>query len=80
MLTIRWDTLVVIAVIGLTASYLVMRALLRVSAARLIDALRDARSADEPSRSVVHRSTRLALYRGDDANVPTHSPSQRQAS
>ena len=85
MLAIRWDTLIVAVVIGLTAVYLCVQLLLRVSVAQLIDA----RHADQPDlharyadrrRAVVTPSMRVTLHDADDAEIPQFKPPRRQVS
>jgi hypothetical protein len=71
MLTIHWDTLIVVVVIGLTAAHLVIQALVRVSLARLIAARRAARGPNTPD---------LRVLRRDDAGATRHTPPRREVS
>jgi hypothetical protein len=55
MLSIRWDTLIVVAIVALMVACLVVQAVLRINGARLFEALRLSRaeSRDEPTLYVI---------------------------
>jgi len=87
MLTIRWDTVVVVLVIALMAVFLIVQVLLRVAMARMIGARRIARYADaqdRPARRPDARRgrsapTRLTLHHSTDVeHAPASLPPSRK--
>lgn len=86
MLTIRWDTVIIIGVVGLSVAFLVFQALVRVGAARLIRSRILARRTDasghplhaDVRREQIPTSGQLTLHH-DDANAARHTPLRRKA-